>query len=70
MLACDLRSGHAYTRSLLRGRALTRTTRGIGGMVDPRGGGGSTSLLWGSSPRGRLDHYAHALNQHKLLVVG
>jgi hypothetical protein len=31
------RSGRAYTRSLLHGTGLTRTTRGMGRMVDLRG---------------------------------
>lgn len=34
------------------------------------GGGDSTSRLWGFKSEGRLDHYAHVLNQRKLLVVG
>jgi hypothetical protein len=34
------------------------------------GGGGSPSYLWGFKSEEGLDHYAHVLNQHKLLVVG
>jgi hypothetical protein len=31
---------------------------------------GSMSWLWGFESVEGLDHYAHALNQHTLLVVG
>ena len=33
----NARSGRAYTRSLLHGTGLTRTTRGMGRMADLRG---------------------------------
>jgi hypothetical protein len=59
------------THSLLHGKGLTRTTaRGWAGRWICVGGGDSTSWLWGFKSVGGLDHYAHVLNQHKLLVVG
>ena len=64
----ERRSGHAYTSSLLHGKGLTRPLWS-GQEGDLRGRGGLNGLAVGFKSEG-LDHYAHVLNQHKLLLVG
>jgi hypothetical protein len=39
-------------------------------MVDLRERWWLNELAGGAQVRGGLDHYAHVLNQHKILVVG
>ena len=51
-------------------RLLPALTRPIITSELRRSGEAHASQLWGFKSEEGLDHYAHVLNQHKLLVVG